>query len=179
MLYGSIRNRDWAFYLDATFVTTSSTELLGGVLFNQALVESETATLGLAVGRTFLRTDRMSATAYIGARAWWLDNTFELRGVGGGIARDTSSDSWIDPLFGVTGDFQTSERWSLLGSLDLSGFGIGAESGFSALVAATYRVNDRFGVSVGWRHQEVDYDEGDTLFDVQQSGPLIGATFVF
>ena len=179
MLYGSARNDLWAVYLDFTYVSTSSTEALGGVLFDEAAVESDTTTFGLALGRTFARTERMSATAYVGARAWWIENSFELRGVGGGVSRQTSSESWVDPLIGVTGVFQPNDRWSLTGALDVSGFGVGADSGFSVLAAATYQVSDWFGVSFGWRHLEVDYDSGDTLFDIRQSGPVLGATFAF
>ena len=43
----------------------------------------------------------------------------------------------------------------------------------------TYQVTDGFGISAGWRHLEVDYDGDDALFDVSQSGPVIGATFRF
>lgn len=179
MVYGSVSNDLWAVYLDLTYVSTSARESLGGILFDEARVESDTATLGLAVGRTFIKTDRVSATAYIGGRAWWIRNKFELRGVNGGSIRETSSESWIDPLIGVATQLELNERWSLTGALDVSGFGVGADSGFSALVGATYQVRDKIGVTFGWRHLEVDYDSDGTLYDVRQSGPILGATFVF
>lgn len=179
MLFGSARNDQWALFLDVTYVSSSATERLGGVLFDSARVESDTTTFALAVGRTFARTDQMSATAYVGARAWWLDNTVELRGVGGNVRRQSTSDSWVDPLIGLTGQFQPNDKWSLTGALEVGGFGVGADHEWSALATATYRVSDRFGVSFGWRHLEVDYSSGDTLFDIRQSGPLLGATFVF
>ncbi|MEM8569967.1 MAG: hypothetical protein AAGG56_03565 [Pseudomonadota bacterium] len=179
MIYASATNDPWVSYVDFTHTRSSSTEALGGILLDEANVESETTTLALAVGRAFARTDRMTATAYVGARAWWIDNTFELRGVGGGSSRQSSSESWVDPLVGVTGQFEPTERWTLSGALEVGGFGIGADSEFSALAAATYEVTEWFGISFGWRHLQVDYDSGDTLYDVRQSGPLLGATFVF
>lgn len=179
MLYGSARSGDWALFLDATYVSSSSTEALGGVLFDSARVESDTTTLALAVGRSFARSESMSATAYVGARAWWLDTTTELRAVGGGVSRESSSESWVDPLIGITGQYIPNENWALTGALEIGGFGVGADFGWSALAAATYKVSDQFGVSFGWRHLEVDYDTGGTLYDVRQTGPLLGATFVF
>lgn len=179
MLYGSARSGDWALFLDATYVSSSSTEALGGILFDSAKVESDTTTLALAVGRVFARSEGMSATAYVGARAWWLDNTIEVRAAGGGVSRESSSESWVDPLIGVTGQYMPNETWTLTGALEIGGFGVGADFGWSALAAATYKVSDQFGVSVGWRHLEVDYDTGGTLYDVRQTGPLLGATFVF
>ncbi len=179
MLYGSARRGDWAFFLDATFANLSSTETLGGVLFDSAAVESQSTTFAFAVGRTIARSERGSTTAYVGARAWWLDNTIELRGTGSGTSRQTVSESWVDPLIGVTGQFQANDRWSMTGALEVGGFGVGADSEWSALLVATYSVSDRFALSFGWRHLEVDYDSADTLFDARQSGPLLGATIVF
>ena len=179
MVYGSARNDRWAVFLDATHVSSSATEALGGIVLDSVRVESDTTTFALAVGRTFVQADQMSATAYVGARAWWLDSATELRGVGGAVSRQTSSASWVDPLIGVTGQLQPNDRWSLTGALEVGGFGVGADFEWSALAAATYSVSDWFGVSFGWRHLEVDYSSGDTLFDIRQSGPLLGATFVF
>jgi hypothetical protein len=34
-------------------------------------------------------------------------------------------------------------------------------------------------VTGGWRILSVDYDSGGIVYDVDQSGPLIGATFRF
>ncbi|MEM1150777.1 MAG: hypothetical protein AAGI03_09490 [Pseudomonadota bacterium] len=179
MVYGSVSDGLWTVYLDLTYVSSSSTEPLAGILFNETRVDSDTATFGLAIGRTIVRTDRASVTAYAGARAWWIENAFELRGIAGRPLRESSSEFWVDPLVGIAGQYEPNDKWLLTGALDVSGFGVAADSGFSALVGATYRVSDWVGVSVGWRHLEVDYSSDSTLFDIRQSGPLLGATIVF
>lgn len=142
-------------------------------------VDSETTTLALAVGRTFAETDRGWLDAYLGARAWQLENTFDLRAIGGGGTRRTEKADWIDPLIGAAGRYRLTERWTLFGALEFGGFGVGAESEWSVLAGATWQVTDAFGASFGWRHMEVDYDKGGVVFDVRQSGPVIGATFRF
>jgi hypothetical protein len=34
-------------------------------------------------------------------------------------------------------------------------------------------------LTAGWRHFAVDCDKGDFLYDVKQSGPVLGARFEF
>lgn len=179
MLMASARSGPWVFYLDTTYVRTSSAEKLGGVVFDRAEIESETTTLALAVGRTLTRTPRGSVDAYLGARGWWLENTFELRGIGGGRIERTEKADWVDPLVGMAGRYRVADRWTLFGALEVGGFGVGADSEWSALAGATWQVGEAFGASFGWRHLEVDYDEGGVVFDVRQSGPVLGATFRF
>jgi hypothetical protein len=179
MLMASARNGPWVVYLDTTYARTTSTEGLGGVVFDRVTIESETTTLAIAVGRTVAETEQGSVDAYLGARAWWLENTFELRGVGGGSSQRTEKANWVDPLIGMAGRAQVADRWTLFGALEVGGFGVGAQSEWSVLAGATYQFTETFGASFGWRHMEVDYDKDGVLFDVRQSGPVLGATFRF
>jgi hypothetical protein len=112
MLMASARNWPWVILLDTSFVRTSSSEKLGGVVFDRGEIESETTNLALAVGRTIAQTPQSSVDAYLGARAWWLTNTFDLRGVGGGKSSRTERANWIDPLVGIAGRYSASDRCS-------------------------------------------------------------------
>jgi hypothetical protein len=179
MLMASARNGPWVFYLDTTYARTTSTEALGGVVFDGVTIRSETTTFALAVGRTLTETSQGHIDAYLGARAWWLENRFDLSAVGGGSTSRTEKANWVNPLIGLAGRHQISDRWTLFGTLEVGGFGVGADSEWSVMAGATWQVNDLFGVSFGWRHMEVDYDEGGVVFDVAQSGPVFGATFRF
>lgn len=179
MLMGSARNGAWAIYIDTTHVRTSSSEKLGGVVFDRVDIESETTNLALAVGRTIARTPEGSVDAYLGARAWWLENRFDLRGVGGGVSGRTERANWIDPLVGIAGRYSASDRWDFFGNAEVGGFGVGADLEWSAMAGATYSVTDTFGLSIGWRFLAVDYEKDGIVFDVTQSGPLLGATFRF
>ena len=179
MLMASARNGPWVFYLDTTHVRTSSSEKLGGAVFDRVDIESETTNLALAVGRTIAQTPEGSVDAYLGARAWWLENRFDLRGVGGGASSRTEKANWIDPLIGIAGRYSASDRWDFFGNAEVGGFGVGADLEWSVMAGATYSVTDTFGVSVGWRYLAVDYDKDGIVFDVSQSGPLLGATFRF
>lgn len=179
MLMASARNGPWVIYLDTTYVRTTSTEALGGIVFDKVTIRSETSTFALAVGRTLTETSLGHLDAYLGARAWWLENRFDLSPVGGGSSSRTEEANWVSPLIGLAGSRRLSESWTLFSALEVGGFGVGADSEWSVLAGATWQINDRFGLSFGWRHLEVDYDEAGVVFDVAQSGPVFGASFEF
>jgi len=178
MLFASARRGPWVFLFDSTYVKTSSTEDVSGLLIDDVKVKSRTTTLALGAGRTVAEGPHGTLDAYFGIRAWWLENDFTVRTPLGN--RDRSEDeNWVDPILGLAGRYQASERWTLFGSAEIGGFGMGADSEWALIGGASYAVTDRFGVTVAWRHQAVDYDEDGVVYDVVQSGPLLGATFRF
>ena len=54
-----------------------------------------------------------------------------------------------------------------------------SDSAWDVMASVGYEIKDDFSLTVGYRHQEVDYREGDFLFDVELSGPIIGLVFGF
>lgn len=179
MLIATASNGPWTIYLDMTIAQLSADEALGGVLFNRANIESETRMLALAVGRRVLETRNGSLDAYLGARAWWLKNSFALTGAGGGVTNRTEKADWVDPLIGLTGEQRLSDRWALFGAVEVGGFGVGADSEWSVLAGASYSFSDTVSASFGWRVLDVDYDKDGVLFDARQSGPVLGVSFKF
>jgi hypothetical protein len=182
MLYASARRGPWVVLLDATTAKTTSDEPGGGVVVEKVTIESTTSNLALAVGRTVASAPDYRVDVYAGGRAWWLKNEFTVRTVPGtepGPIEADSDANWIDPIIGVAANRKVAERWELFGSAEIGGFGVGAENEWSLLVGANYVVNDLFAVTGGWRVLSVDYDDDGIVYDVDQSGPLIGATFRF
>jgi hypothetical protein len=179
MLLASARKGPWVLHVDTIFSRLSSTESLGGVLFDSVKIKNETSYLALAVGRTVAQSPNGSVDAYFGARAWWMENMFELRDVGGGRTTRTEKADWVDPMIGVAGRYRLTDRWMLFGAFEVGGFGVGADSEWSLLGGATYQFTEKFGASVGWRHLGIDYDKKGILFDANLSGPVLGATFKF
>ena len=68
---------------------------------------------------------------------------------------------------------------TLVAARMLGGFGVGADLEWSVMAGATYAVTERFGLTMAWRYLAVDYEQDGIVFDVTQSGPLLGATFRF
>lgn len=181
-LFASARNGPWALFLDGSAVQTTSTEQIGGAAVDSIEVQSRTSNLAFALGRSVASSETHNIEAYVGLRAWWLDNEFTVNtqpGTGLGTVRAGSDANWVDPLVGLAGQYAASDRWMLFGSAEIGGFGVGADLEWSLTAGAIYSVNDLFGLTFGWRYLAVDYDNDGIVFDVSQSGPLIGATFRF
>jgi hypothetical protein len=92
------------------------------------------------------------------------------------------SESWVDPLIGLRGDLELTERLALFAEADVGGFGIGSDLAWNAQLFLTYRTAV-FGVAtdlaLGYRALRQDYDHNDFAYDVTTSGPIIGAAFHF
>ncbi|MFO0932951.1 MAG: hypothetical protein U1E39_09605 [Planctomycetota bacterium] len=117
--------------------------------------------------------------AYVGARAWWVD--LEVDGVGTAApgARIDSSKSWVDPIVGLRGDLSFGGRWFAVVEADVGGFGVGSDFSWHVMAALGFKFNDHVAVELGWKHLDVDYEDGAYVFDVALSGPFLAFTFTF
>ena len=51
--------------------------------------------------------------------------------------------------------------------------GIGSDITWQLVGGVEYRLNHKMTAGAGWRHFKVNYDHGDFLYNVYQTGPLI------
>lgn len=178
-LYASARHGPWVIYFDGSIVQATSSETVNGPNVERVEVESRTSNVALAFGRTVAASDRHRVDAYLGFRAWWLDNEFTVDTTSAGRVRADSDADWVDPLVGVAGSYALDGPWTLFGRAEVGGFGVGADVEWGLLAGASYAFNDWFALSGGWRYLSVDYDDEGIVYDVDQSGPVLGATFRF
>lgn len=117
--------------------------------------------------------------AYVGGRAWWVD--VEVDGVGTVAPgpRIDNSKSWVDPIVGLRGDLAFGGRWFAMLEADVGGFGVGSDFSWHVMAALGFKFNDHVAVELGWKHLDVDYEDGDYVFDVALSGPFLAFTFTF
>jgi hypothetical protein len=85
-------------------------------------------------------------------------------------------EDWVDPLIGVKGKMKFSNNWFV------SGWAFGAvggdsDSAYDLFGGLGYAFSDSHSLVAGYRHLEVDYENGDFLFDVEMAGPMLGFTF--
>lgn len=87
------------------------------------------------------------------------------------------SETWIDPLVAAQVGVPVSAKTNLTFYGDM---GAGASDfTWQAIVGVQHRISSKWQLTGGWRHYSVDYDKGAFLYDVEQSGPYIGARFEF
>lgn len=132
--------------------------------------------LTLAAGKHFDMGGGSGVALLGGLRAWSIDGQVAAPAIGVDVA---PGKDFVDPIVAVRGTTPLSDRWSLLGYLDVGGFGVGSDLTWQLAVAANYRASDKIYLSLGWRHLYVDYSDGGTKFKGAMTGPMVGLTLTF
>ena len=91
--------------------------------------------------------------------------------------RSLSGESqWTDGVVGVRWTAPFAEHWSAYVLGDVGGGG--SNLSWQAIAVASYQFS--WGaVLFGWRHLDIDYDDGPFTLDAALSGPLLGLSFRF
>ncbi|RLD06037.1 MAG: hypothetical protein DRI65_07555 [Chloroflexota bacterium] len=134
----------------------------------------------LALGGSYelTQSDDYELNALAGAYIWDLDNKLGFK-TGTLPGQSISDDArWNDIFLGLKGKADINDKWSV------NGWGMTAVAGDSDAAwdiygGVGYRYSDLVSIVGGYRHLELDYDNGPFLFDVEMSGPVMGATFSF
>jgi len=117
--------------------------------------------------------------AYAGLRAWWVDLEVDAVGTAAPGARINSSESWVDPIVGFRGDLRFGGKWFAVLEADIGGFGVGSDFSWHVMASVGYQISRHVAVETGWKHLDVDYENGAYIFDVALSGPFLAFTFTF
>jgi pyruvate/2-oxoglutarate dehydrogenase complex dihydrolipoamide acyltransferase (E2) component len=105
--------------------------------------------------------------------------TLDFDGAGApGLSVD-GSDSWLDPVIGLRGRYDLSDRWFVTGWAQAGGFGAGSDSMGDVFGAFGYRFSDRTSGVVGYRWLSVDRETDDFLYDITMDGIMAGVSFGF
>lgn len=141
-------------------------------------VDSRQANATLQAGYRVVDAGDRSLDLLAGVRAWQLSNDVTVSALGQS-RRYGERFEWVDPVLGVRAFQRLSGDWSVQGQLDAGGFGIGADSTWSALATVNYVTSGRVSVSAGYKLLDVDYDHGGHVYDVRLKGPVFGVTYRF
>lgn len=150
---------------------------LGDTNFENSQTIAELAT-AYEVGRRNPNTDRLQTVELLGGLRYnRLD--LELRGPLGVVNAD-GDQSWLDLFIGARLTQRLSPQWIFWTRGDIGGFGIGDASDFTwnLVLGFQYRLSDQWGLDVGWRWLDYDYDTGSGAsefeYDVLMQGPFFG-----
>lgn len=180
MTFAELRYQRFAAYADIIYThisADSETE-------RQVLVDDIDVTNEMFIG-TFggayraLEGDRGFVDLLAGARVWSVDTSVKLDGGLLGDRRIEDNQNWVDPIVGVKGRFAVGAGFSLYGLAQAGGFGAASDITWDVFGGALYEFNDTVSAIAGYRHLEVDYRNGAFHYDVELSGPVIGATIRF
>lgn len=107
--------------------------------------------LTLAAGKRFDAGSGTTVDLLGGVRGWRIDGK-----VTSPIVSVAPKASFVDPIAALRVNTPLSDRWSLLGYVDLGGFGAGSDLTWQAAATTNYRATDKLYLSFGWRHLYVD-----------------------
>ena len=113
-----------------------------------------------------------------GARMVVTDNDLVLSGPLRTVEGDVTK-TWVDPVLAAHVGIPVSERTTLAVYGDIGGFGVASDFTWQAIVGLQHRIGRHWQLSGGWRYYAVDFEKGDFLYDVRQSGPILGARYNF
>jgi len=124
-----------------------------------------------------LETETGHVDLLAGGRLWHVD--VELDFDIGRVTAVTRSDgdTWVDPMIGFKGKHELDGQWSVSGWA-MVGTGM-SDISWDVYAALNYKVRDGFTLLAGWRAAGVDYQSGGFVFDLDFSGPLLGAVWRF
>lgn len=183
-----LKNLDGAFFLhatarqqrlvvlgDVTYASISdAAKLLPGIAIDGKL--RQTAISAMAGYQVLHDHPRHSLDVLGGVRFWSIRATVKVPNLN---LRASNTAHWADPIIALRLHSQLAPRWSSLLYADVGGAGVGARSTWQVMGSVNYALKDNVHLSFGYRHLGVNYRKNGMLLDIQQSGPLLGATWRF
>jgi hypothetical protein len=177
MAAGEARKGRYAFLGDFAFADTGSRAALAGPLVSFAQVDSESFVGTGAVAYRALISGPFSLDVLGGVRGVWTDTKLTFTFTSGSALSGDQDESWWDPIFGVRGLWDLSERWSLTGYGDVGGGG--SDYTYQIYGAASFQMSEHWRLSGGYRYYDVKYEDEGFLYEVAQDGILVGVSVGF
>ena len=141
--------------------------------FLEAELDSRTAEITLLGGYRVINESNGTLDLLAGGRMNFFKTTLQLEGPNRS-AEGSVKEDWLDPLIAARAKFPIGGgKWGLSLYGDVGGVLFGSDITWQGLATVDYQISRKMNVGVGWRHWKVNYDHGDFLYDVRQTGPII------
>jgi hypothetical protein len=179
-LIGEVRKGGAGVVADISYSDIEDDEATAGPIFSELTSRTKTWIASMAGFYRLIEQDRTFLDGMAGLRYWSVDSSLKL---GAGIlpAREISNrEDWVDPIIGLKGRMPLGgSKFFVSGALVLGGFGVGSDFMWDGLINLGYQWTAMFSTTVGYRYLDVDYDEGDFVYDVYQDGLVLGLSWRF
>jgi hypothetical protein len=179
-LVGEARKGRYGVVMDIAYSDIEIEDPTPGSFFT--LLDSRTQLWMVSVAGLYRLVEEQGAFLDLigGARYWSVDSTLTLT-EGLLPSRSISNEeNWFDPIIGLKGlSALGHSRFFISGFLVIGGFGAGSDFMWDANVNLGYQWTETFSTTLGYRYLDVDYDDGDFLYDVSQDGLTLGLSWRF
>ena len=179
MASAEIRYDRFGLFTDLMYVKLSGASASLGILSDRIEVDTETLVFTAAPEYRLLDRPRGSLDAMVGGRVWSVDTEISFQG-GDLDGTDVSDgETWIDPLIGVKGRYDITDKFFLTSWGMIGGFGVSSDFMWDAWGGVGYEINDTFSAVLGYRGTGVDFEDDGFVYDVIQHGPVLGGIIRF
>lgn len=184
-------NGTWGVLVDVDYVRLGAKDSLSRVISENPPVTAQLkASLGVTemmatVMGQWRAVDQPDVTLDLmgGARYWNVDTDITLRLKANGVKihslSGSESASWIDPMIGAKTRINTQTPVFITGWGLIGGFGAGSDISWDVMGGLGYQWTEQFSTVAGYRALGVDYDNDGFVYDVIQSGVILGAVISF
>jgi hypothetical protein len=133
-------------------------DICDGVIFNFAI---------WAFGGSYrvIDNDPVTLDLLAGGRLWNLDGKAKLSGPVS-VQKRSGSDTWVDPIIGISGRVGLGSGFALQAEADVGGFGLVSDINWQVLGTLQYQVSDSVTLDADYRYLGLDYKNGGFLWDV-------------
>jgi len=177
LITGEARKDRWGILGEFNYLVLSEDAATDGFIYLGAEAGLKGTMGSLAVGYRFHDEGDFSLDVLAGARVWWIDVQIDYQ-VGSRPAKSVGKlKSWIDPIVGLRGQVTATDKIFLTALFDVGGFGVGSDLQWEALASVGYRFTPKVSASVGYRHLDIDFEDGNFLADVYLTGPYLSLDF--
>jgi len=179
-LVGEARKGRFGIVADAAYVDIEIEDPTPGPFFT--LLDSRTQSWIVSVAGFYRLTEKQGSFLDLigGARYWSVDSTLTLKE---GLLPSRSisnNEDWFDPIIGLKGLAPLGDSsFFLSGFVVIGGFGAGSDFMWDANINLGYQWTETFSTTLGYRYLDVDYENGDFLYDVAQDGLTLGLSWRF
>lgn len=179
VLFKAQKNRHGLF-IDTLYTDTQSDVELLPKLGLKVKSTSRNTLVSVGYSYELMNSEGALAEAFAGLRYWDVDTILTFNGDLLAGTKLKNREDWFDPLIGISGrtpvgnsDFFTS------GWLAIGGFNMGSDFFYDATINVGYQWSDSIDTMLGYRLFDVDYEDGDYLYNVKTSGWVLGLSWRF
>lgn len=169
----------WSLGVDMTYANISDDFAAGGIAFDSFRLDQTQWMINPFVTYRLSKTERHQFDAILGARI----NIFEMditgRFVDGGQITVGGSREWVDPIIGLRGRWDLTDRLAIGFRGDIGGFGVASDLTWQAYVGMGWRMTAGSTLAIGYRGLGTDYAHNGFGTDIVTHGPLLGVQMVF
>ncbi len=177
-----LRFRRWHLMSDNSWVRLQINEdqVVGPAAFSASLTP-EVAFGTVAVAYELPLVERFALDVYLAARWWHVKAAATIVGTitGPGPGPPTrfagsvsGTETWANAIVGFRARYQITDRWRVSAAADIGGGQ--ADLDWSAFASVGYDINRHVGLTLAYRILGVDYSNQGFVYDMKQSGLLLG-----